>query len=198
MPHGVPGGRRWPDRRRTRHPAAREPGATRGRVRVRAGADGPRGRLACGGQRRGLCTHPRVDPNPDRRPAQTEPVLRALGGGDTVLGPLPPLPDPVPHATLAALVDEPQPTFLHLAEDAAHLLVHGDSGPRGGSSSPGRLDQSGTGPLARGQAAGRRRRSPTSSGRRCGDSWCGEAPIATGAGRSRGPGPPTAPGHRSQ
>lgn len=69
-----------------------------------------------------------TEPDPARRPASAQDVLDALGGGDAVLGPLPPLPDPVPRDVLEALVDEAQPSFLHLADDVATLLLQRSGG----------------------------------------------------------------------
>jgi serine/threonine-protein kinase len=73
--------------------------------------------------------HRLLDPSPDGRPASAEVVLEALGGGDAVLGPLPPLPDPVTADALESLVEATRPSFLHHAEDFARLLL-ASSGPR--------------------------------------------------------------------
>jgi len=71
-----------------------------------------------------------VHPDPEERPDSAADVLEALGGGDAVLGPLPELSDPVGREALEALVDEDPPTFLHLAEDAATLLLEETGGER--------------------------------------------------------------------
>lgn len=71
-----------------------------------------------------------VQPDPQQRPESAAVVLEALGGGDAVLGPLPDLSDPVGREALEALVDEDPPTFLHLAEDAATLLLEETGGAR--------------------------------------------------------------------
>lgn len=71
-----------------------------------------------------------VHPDPEQRPDSASEVLEALGGGDAVLGPLPELSDPVGREALEALVDEDPPTFLHLAEDAATLLLEETGGER--------------------------------------------------------------------
>ncbi len=69
-----------------------------------------------------------VSPDPRDRPASAEEVLSALGGGDPVLGPLPPLPDRVTAGDLEPLFAEARPTFFHLAADASALLAERSRG----------------------------------------------------------------------
>jgi hypothetical protein len=70
--------------------------------------------------------------DPARRPASAVDVLRAFGDDDPLLAGLPHLPDLVDEPTLRTLFDEPEHSFLHVAEDGAALLWAQTGGARAG------------------------------------------------------------------
>ncbi len=78
---------------------------------------------------RQMCAEARED-----RPASMEAVLAALGADDGLVGTFDMLPETVDEAELRALFGD-GPTFLHIAEDAARLVLERTDGSRGEVSS---------------------------------------------------------------